>query len=211
MPHLPPARSLQRAGPITLRSGKKSQAPLILGLHKLGDSFHKAGAMNTATLCHGEREKLLQPTHPWILLSQDDGRQRESLANSLRSDGFWVSEAKSDQDLLTMLVPTTAADGQPITPALVVADVETPGAAGIRVLSHVRRANPTVPVILMTAFGSEELVAQTIRLGAATVLDKPIDIHALRVLIHKLLPGRKSLALGPGKEERVETGFTHRL
>ena len=86
-----------------------------------------------------------------------------------------------------MLVASTAPGGSPNAPDLVVTDVQMPGATGMRVLSHVRRAHPTVPVILITAFGSAELHAQAKRLGAATVLDKPFDLAELRKLVQRLL------------------------
>ncbi|NUQ73558.1 MAG: response regulator [Polyangiaceae bacterium] len=123
----------------------------------------------------------------WIVVADDDDDMRSLLSGLFRADGFVVSEAKDGQELLAMLVARTAPDGTPIAPDLVVTDVQMPGATGIRVLSHVRRAHPTVPVILITAFGSVELHAQAKRLGAATVLDKPFDIGELRKLVQRLL------------------------
>jgi len=123
----------------------------------------------------------------WILVADDDDEMRSLLSALFRSDGFTVSEAKDGQELLSMLTAKTAPDGTPIAPDLVVTDVQMPGATGIRVLSHVRRAHPTVPVILITAFGSAELHAQAKRLGAATVLDKPFDVAELRKLVQRYL------------------------
>lgn len=123
----------------------------------------------------------------WILVADDEEEMRSLLSSVFRSDGYTVSEAKDGQELLSMLVAKTAPDGSPIAPDLVVTDVQMPGATGIRVLAHVRRAHPTVPVILITAFGSAELHAQAKRLGAATVLDKPFELSELRKLIQRLL------------------------
>ncbi|HLM76119.1 MAG TPA: response regulator [Polyangiaceae bacterium] len=123
----------------------------------------------------------------WIVVADDDDEMRSLLSGLFRADGFVVSEAKDGQELLAMLVAKTAPDGTAIAPDLVITDVQMPGATGIRVLSHVRRAHPTVPVILITAFGSVELHAQASRLGAATVLDKPFDVSELRRLVQRLL------------------------
>lgn len=124
---------------------------------------------------------------PWVLVADDDEEMRALVSGALRTDGFSVSEAKDGQELLSMLVEKTAADGSPIAPDLVVTDVQMPGATGLRVLSHLRRAHSTVPVILITAFGSVELHAQAKRLGAATVLDKPFDLQSLRSLVRRLV------------------------
>ena len=123
----------------------------------------------------------------WVLIADDDEEMRSLMSSILRTDGITVSEARDGQELLSMLVAKTAPDGSPISPDLVVTDVQMPGATGMRVLSHVRRAHPTVPVILITAFGSAELQAQAKRLGAATVLDKPFDLAELRKLVQRLL------------------------
>jgi DNA-binding NtrC family response regulator len=135
----------------------------------------------------GKRSEGQSKQGRWIIVADDDEDMRELLSGVLRDDGFTVSEARDGQELLSMLVEKTAPDGTPIAPDLVVTDVQMPGATGMRVLSHVRRAHPTVPVILITAFGSAELHAQAKRLGAATVLDKPFDLGDLRKLIHRLL------------------------
>jgi DNA-binding response OmpR family regulator len=135
----------------------------------------------------GKKDAAAAKQSPWIVVADDDDDMRSLLSSLFRADGFVVSEAKDGQELLSMLVAKTAPDGTPIAPDLVVTDVQMPGATGIRVLSHVRRAHPTVPVILITAFGSVELHAQARRLGAATVLDKPFDVAELRRLVHRLL------------------------
>lgn len=123
----------------------------------------------------------------WVLVADDDEEMRSLLSSVLRLDGYMVSEAKDGQELLSMLVEKTAPDGSPISPDLVVTDVQMPGATGMRVLSHLRRAHPTVPVILITAFGSAELHTQAKRLGAATVLDKPLDMAELRKRVQRIL------------------------
>lgn len=125
-----------------------------------------------------------------VVVADDDPELRSLVAEALRADGFSVSEAKDGQELLSMLVdpPKVAVMGRPASlPDLVVTDVQMPGATGLRVLSHLRRAHPTVPVILITAFGSAELHAQAKRLGAATVFDKPFDLNVLRALVRRTL------------------------
>jgi len=135
----------------------------------------------------GKKDAAGAKQSPWIVIADDDAEMRTLLSDLFRSDGYVVSEAKDGHELLTMLVAKTAPDGTPIAPDLVVTDVQMPGATGIRVLSHVRRAHPSNVRILITAFGSVELHAQAKRLGAATVLDKPFDIGELRRLVHRLL------------------------
>ncbi len=58
---------------------------------------------------------------------------------------------------------------------LVVTDNNMPGIEGLEVLRRIREANPDVPVILMTAFGSLQVSMQAHELGAAGYLLKPFD------------------------------------
>ena len=144
-------------------------------------------SVNTTPMTSGKKAEAQPKQGRWVLIADDDEEMRSLMSSILRTDGITVSEAKDGQELLSMLVAKTAPDGSPISPDLVVTDVQMPGATGMRVLSHVRRAHPTVPVILITAFGSAELQAQAKRLGAATVLDKPFDLAELRKLVQRLL------------------------
>jgi DNA-binding NtrC family response regulator len=74
---------------------------------------------------------------------------------------------------------------------LVVSDVKMPGMGGVGLLREVLAQWPTVPVILLTAYGSIPDAVSTIRSGAADYLTKPFDGHQLLEKIAALL-GRKS-------------------
>jgi two-component system NtrC family response regulator/two-component system nitrogen regulation response regulator GlnG len=50
-----------------------------------------------------------------------------------------------------------------------------------------RQLSPKVPVIVMTAFGTPELLNEALRLGAFAVIDKPFDMSAVSPLIERAL------------------------
>lgn len=56
-----------------------------------------------------------------------------------------------------------------------------PGKSGLEVLAGLRQSDWSTPVILITAFGDEWTHAEAQRLGA-TSIDKPFDLHDLRLL-----------------------------
>ncbi len=58
------------------------------------------------------------------------------------------------------------------TPRLVVTDLCMPGMDGLELVAAVRRQYPSVPVVLMTAFGNEEIAMQALREGAASYVPK---------------------------------------
>jgi len=51
------------------------------------------------------------------------------------------------------------------------------------VLSAMRQWSPATPIILMTAYGSPELLEQARLLGALTVLDKPFEMNELAGIV----------------------------
>ena len=57
-------------------------------------------------------------------------------------------------------------------PRLVLTDLRMPGMDGLELVAAVRRQYPSVPVVLMTAYGNEEIAIQALREGAASYVPK---------------------------------------
>jgi CheY-like chemotaxis protein len=120
-----------------------------------------------------------------LLLAEDDHELRSLLASALRKDGYEVLEASDGPELVdnieaTMKAPRDAGGG-----LVVVADVRMPGLTGLDVLMALRAARCETPVILMSAFGDEEMHAEARALGAVAVLDKPFAVDDLRMAVFK--------------------------
>lgn len=81
---------------------------------------------------------------------------------------------------------------------LVLLDVMLPDGSGMDVLEWIGQQATKPPVIVMTAHGTKELIMQSMRLGAADFVEKPIDADRLRVTVNNAL---KLTQL----EKRVET------
>ncbi len=58
------------------------------------------------------------------------------------------------------------------SPDIVLTDLQMPEMDGLELVQQVRKKHPGVPVILMTAFGSEEVAVQALRAGAANYVPK---------------------------------------
>lgn len=119
-----------------------------------------------------------------IVLAEDDDDARDTLASDLRSHGFVVDTAASGEELVDML---GAYEQRGCKPAAVVTDLYMPGFSGIEVLEGFRDAGWTTPLLLMTAFGGEQVRDQALSLGAVCYIEKPFDtvdlITSLRAAI----------------------------
>ena len=66
---------------------------------------------------------------------------------------------------------------------LVLTDLKLPGASGLDVLRESKAADPTIPVILVTAFGSVEDAVTAMKEDAFDFIQKPVDLDHLNLLV----------------------------
>ena len=68
---------------------------------------------------------------------------------------------------------------------LVITDLKMPGASGLEVLRESKQADATIPVILLTAYGSVEEAVAAMKDGAFDFLQKPVDLEHLKLLVQR--------------------------
>ena len=106
-----------------------------------------------------------------ILLVEDDQNIATSLEKELVAEGFIVVTASSvDQGL------RQAADH---SFDLVITDLKLPGASGLELIRKIHADQPTLPVILMSAFANPEIEREAIELGGSGVIGKPFEMAYL--------------------------------
>lgn len=139
---------------------------------------------------HPARFRLLHAVEPValtrVLVAEDNDEMRALIAERLRREGYEVVEAKDGPALINAIVRGVTDERPQRTPDVIVTDVRMPGCSGLEVLERMRKNDWHTPVILITAFADPELVEEAERLGAAVVLDKPLDLDLLAsvVFIH---------------------------
>ena len=72
-------------------------------------------------------------------------------------------------------------------PDLVFVDVRMPGMDGLDVLKEIRRSNPRLPVVVMTAYGTLDTAAEALRNEAFDYLGKPLDLGQIRQVLRRAL------------------------
>jgi DNA-binding NtrC family response regulator len=73
---------------------------------------------------------------------------------------------------------------------LLVSDVKMGGVSGLDVMRQAREVDPTMPVVLVTAFGSIDSAVEAMRLGAANYLTKPVTVADLRLHVERAMETR---------------------
>ena len=104
---------------------------------------------------------------PRILIVDDDEVSCRLFAEVLEGEGHEVHQARSGEEALDRLRKESY--------DLLMVDVRMPGITGLDVTRAMRQEQPSLPVIVMTAFGSIETAVEAIHEGAYDYVSKPID------------------------------------
>jgi len=112
-----------------------------------------------------------------VLIVDDEPLIRWSLAETLTDRGYGVLEAGDGRGAVEVL--SDASD--PID--VIMLDYRLPDSNGLQLLARIRSLSPASRVVLMTAFGTPEVFAEAMSLGAACVVNKPIEMQDVASLV----------------------------
>jgi len=112
-----------------------------------------------------------------ILVVDDDFAHRTMLKTLISGWGYDVSEA-GDGAAAIEAVRRAPFD-------LVLMDIRMVRISGIEALEEIRKLNPAIPIILMTAFASVETAVEALKKGAYDYLTKPLDFDELRLVLER--------------------------
>jgi DNA-binding NtrC family response regulator len=109
---------------------------------------------------------------PRILIADDQADVLAALSLLLKGERFQIESASSPEGVLRML---ETHEFDVVLIDLNYARDTTSGSEGLDLLSRIRTADPTLPVVVMTAWGSVDLAVEAMRRGARDFIQKPWD------------------------------------
>ena len=116
-----------------------------------------------------------------VLVVDDEPLIRWSCAETLGDSGFQVIEVDNGAAALRALMHANAGAD------VVLLDLILPDFCDLSLLAVMRRLAPDVPVVIMTAFATPEIVERARQLGAFTVVTKPFEMGELAPLLLRAL------------------------
>src|ERR1051326_3160576 len=127
-----------------------------------------------------------------ILLIEDDAGIRDTLQRVLTEEGHEVAVAdrgdtglhRASKDVFN----------------LIITDLRLPGVGGLDLVRQLHAAQPRLPIILITAFGTTETAIEATKLGAYDYVLKPFDMAELLDLVAKSVACKRLMS------EPVEMG-----
>ncbi len=107
-----------------------------------------------------------------IAVIDDDALVRDAAASLIRSFGYRTATYASADAYLAAEAEAEAGVGDP---ACVLTDLQMPGRSGLELRVALRARGSQVPVILMTAYPTDDLRTRAAALDLVALLDKPVD------------------------------------
>jgi DNA-binding response OmpR family regulator len=116
---------------------------------------------------------------PRVLVVDDSPMDRRLAGGILSKHGFDVVYAEDGRSALTAMANEL--------PSVVVTDLQMPEMDGLALVAESRRRHPSVPIVLMTAHGSEETALVALRGGAASYVPKRLLAQSLVDTLREIL------------------------
>jgi two-component system response regulator AtoC len=117
-----------------------------------------------------------------VLIIEDEKIMRVSLADMLKAEGYTVLTAEDGASGILALSRGEF--------SLVITDVRLPDVSGIGILKKAVQDNPSLPVIVMTAYGTIDDAVEAMRLGAFDYITKPFAMEELLIVVRRALETR---------------------
>ena len=130
------------------------------------------------TLRSREKKQMNRQTViPAILIVDDDPDILTALHDLLEYDGFLVTEVSTCRDALEQV--------RTVEFSAILLDIGLPDGDGLTVLEIIQTSAPSLPVIVITAFTSQDYRAKSLSGGAFSYLTKPYNRDELRAVLRR--------------------------
>jgi len=114
-----------------------------------------------------------------VLIVDDEPLIRWALGETLVERGYGVLEAGDGQGAVQAL-------GESPRPVeVILLDYRLPDSNNLQLLSTIKTVSPRSQVVLMTAYGTPEVTAEALRLGAYCVVSKPLEMQDVADLVSR--------------------------
>ena len=137
-----------------------------------------------------------------LLVVDDDPKIRWVLRQGLEDDTYAVLEAGDGHAALDAF--------EKHRPDLILMDVKMPGMDGLEAMTHIRKLDNHVPVIVLSAYPDAKIIVEAMKNGAVDFLIKPFDIDVVKLVIQKTLERKGLLQEVASLKQQLEASAAYR-
>ena len=113
-----------------------------------------------------------------ILIAEDDSLIMKTMELCLKRDGYEVICAIDGLEAMDKI--------ELHNPDIIIVDIMLPYFSGLEIVGKIKQNENSVPIIVISAMGQQEVVAEALKLGADEYLSKPFNIKVLTSHIIRL-------------------------
>ena len=149
-----------------------------------------------------------EPAAPRVLIADDQPDVLEALRLLLKGEGYKIDSAGSPAAILEAI---DSDEYDAVLMDLNYARDTTSGQEGLDLLSQLRAHDQTLPLVVMTAWGSVEVAVEAMRRGARDYIEKPWDDDKLLAAVRTQIELRRALRRSQRLQEanqRLQRGVT---
>ena len=114
-----------------------------------------------------------------ILIIDDEAAQRDILTGYMKKKGYKIFSAPSGKEGIEVAKKNSV--------DIILSDFKMPDLSGLDVLEQVKKINPEISFVIVTAFGTVENAVKAMRLGAFDYISKPVDLDELDLMIERII------------------------
>ncbi|HKD68883.1 MAG TPA: sigma-54 dependent transcriptional regulator [Candidatus Binataceae bacterium] len=124
----------------------------------------------------------MEGERPTVVVVDDDREMVNILVEILGAGGYRALAANSGVEALNLV--------RREHPDLVISDLRMVGMSGHQLHAEIKRAAPSLPVVIITAFGSIQTAVESMKLGAFDYITKPFSNDELLLVVSRALEDR---------------------
>ena len=113
-----------------------------------------------------------------ILIVEDEKKMRELLIGHLNKEGYSVEGVEDAYKALDKIKRSYF--------PVVIVDLRLPGMDGLHLMQEIKKSNPSIEVIIITAYATVETAIESLKKGARDYLIKPFKIEELKHILRKI-------------------------
>lgn len=135
-----------------------------------------------------------------ILVADDEPSMRLNMVELLEDEGYKMLQASNGAEAIKLAIEHE--------PLVVLMDIKMPEMNGIQALKAIKKHVPKIPVIVFTAFGSNEKPIEAMKAGAFDYLEKPFDADEFLAIINSAADqSRRSRKIGDHQSKTADANL----
>lgn len=135
-----------------------------------------------------------------ILIVDDDAGHRSMLRTLMKGWGYDLAEADDGSSAVAMIKEKSF--------DVILMDLKMVNMSGTEALEKIKSYNPSIPVIIMTAYSSVETAVETLKKGAYDYLTKPLDFEKLKRTVARIIESRQLKEENRSLKEKLGSRFS---